>query len=200
MREDLAPRAFVANDRGAVAVEFALVIPTLMFLYLGLVSLAVGVDVSRRVNVLAGTVADLLAQGPGVSCNEVTADVAAASAILWPHDPSGTEVAMAGVAVTVGSSGKVSARVDWSAARRVTARDGNQQPVPAPAEWEPGSLLSPIPAGFDSPNTSFVIATVKRTYVPVVGGGMAGTIQLVATMPFGVRSGGLTWRGATACA
>jgi Flp pilus assembly protein TadG len=51
-----------SDERGIVAVEFALILPILLMLYLGLVEFAQGYRVSQKLDLLAHTLADLTAQ------------------------------------------------------------------------------------------------------------------------------------------
>jgi Flp pilus assembly protein TadG len=55
-------RGFAGADKGIVAVEFALILPIMLTLYLGLVEFAQGYRVSQKLDLLAHTLADLTAQ------------------------------------------------------------------------------------------------------------------------------------------
>lgn len=55
-------RLLQKNDKGISAVEFALILPVLLTLYLGTIDLSTFIIVDRKVSVVAGSVADLVAR------------------------------------------------------------------------------------------------------------------------------------------
>jgi len=55
-------RTFGSQDRGIAAVEFALILPFMMLLYIGSIELSSAVSVDKRVAVAAGALGDLVAR------------------------------------------------------------------------------------------------------------------------------------------
>ena len=51
-----------SDERGVAAVEFALILPFLLLLFLGTIEASSLITVDRRVNVISGTVGDLVAR------------------------------------------------------------------------------------------------------------------------------------------
>ena len=114
LRRLLAQSRRVAAAREAVAaVEFALVVPVLLILFMGTIEVSDLIAVDRRVNVVAGTVADLVAREDDcIAASEMTDYFKASEGIIVPYNKSALKQAVAFLAV---SSGGV-ATVSWSQA------------------------------------------------------------------------------------
>jgi hypothetical protein len=85
-------KRFLGDNRAVAAVEFALILPFLLALYLGSIEASSLITVDRRVNVLSGTVGDLVARwdprpGP-LDAATVTDYFEASESILFPY-PTG---------------------------------------------------------------------------------------------------------------
>lgn len=78
-------KGFLGDRRGAVMVEFAAAIPVFVVLLLG------GVEVSRlallhqKMDRLATTMADLVAQGETITAAQLNTFYAAAEPVMWPY-------------------------------------------------------------------------------------------------------------------
>ena len=75
----------VRDRRGVSAVEFALILPTMIVLYLGIAETGNAITVYRRMSAIASTAADLTAQTKTVSTADLDDIVSASSAILSPY-------------------------------------------------------------------------------------------------------------------
>ncbi|MBU1305031.1 MAG: pilus assembly protein, partial [Alphaproteobacteria bacterium] len=105
---------FAGNTAGVAAVEFALILPFLLTLYLGSIEASSLYTVDRRVEVISSTVADLVARwNPNegtIPTNTLDDYFKAAEAILTPYSPTGmTQVVSV---LQVSSAGL--AKVVWS--------------------------------------------------------------------------------------
>jgi len=106
-----AVQRFLADTRGIAAVEFALVLPLLLILYLGSVEAAALYVSDRKVATIAGSVADLVArQKEEVAASQVEDYFVAARSILGPLDTDGLVQAVS--LLSIDSDGE--ARVVWS--------------------------------------------------------------------------------------
>lgn len=76
--------AFLKHPGGAAAVEFALIIPTIMLLYYGMVEGTQAMLAKRRAGYLTTAVGDLVTQKAQVSAAEVDGIFAASTAVLKP--------------------------------------------------------------------------------------------------------------------
>lgn len=75
---------FLRDRRGAAAVEFALIIPTIMLLYYGMVEGTQAMLAKRRAGYLTTAVGDLVTQKAQVSTQEVLNIFDASTAVLKP--------------------------------------------------------------------------------------------------------------------
>jgi len=209
---------FARAKEGVALVEFALVLPVMIIFYFGLVGLTIGIMQDRKVTMVGRTVADLTGRMQGVMNNqEVNNIVAAAGSVLAPHDPNGTEVILASVAVLV--TGRtpqgqdiLTTRICWSAGR-IIRKSGNDYVVDTMSnlgEWARGNPYpDPLPAGFANGNTSFVVSSVKQEYKPVIGAQLMRlvtkpsreSIPLEEQMPWPVRPPvrEIPWEGQAPC-
>ncbi len=113
---------FAGDGRGVSAIEFALIAPVLILLYLGMAELTLGMMASRRVSHLASTIGDLAAQSDTLTPDNVTDLWEIANSIL---DPFGTTtmvdnktvsiLKMRMASVTMQTTNKITkASVNWS--------------------------------------------------------------------------------------
>lgn len=88
-------RGFSSNNRAIAAVEFALILPFMLVLYMGSVELSQAVSVDRKLAVVAGALGDLVARVED-ELPEATLDdyFAAAQAIMRPYDTDALEQAI----------------------------------------------------------------------------------------------------------
>lgn len=92
-------RQFIADRRGVGAVEFALIAPLLLSLYITSFELTIGFSVSKRVTHSADTIADLVAREASVNKAFLATMPHLAASIFVPytaHDPS---IKVTGVAI-----------------------------------------------------------------------------------------------------
>jgi Flp pilus assembly protein TadG len=96
------------NEQGVVAVEFALVLPLVLTLYLGLVEFSQGYRISEKVNLLAHTLADLTAQQlnaptgvTGVANGQAAIDEPTIQSIFSAAKPLMAPISAANVRMTI---------------------------------------------------------------------------------------------------
>ena len=63
---------FAQDRRGVSAVEFAMLLPLMMTLYLGTVEISQGVGIDRKVTLTTRTVADLASQASSITNTDMT--------------------------------------------------------------------------------------------------------------------------------
>lgn len=152
--------SFRRNRDGVSAVEFALVLPLILSLYIGSSEVSQGIATDRKVTLMARTVADLTSQYNEVS-NAVMSNVLNASAaVMQPYSAAPLKITVS--SVVIDAQGK--ATVAWSDTRNGTAR-------------APGEVVT-LPSALSVPNTSLIWGEVQYTYTPVIGYVITGPLTL----------------------
>lgn len=138
---------------GVAAIEFALILPVMLLLYLGMTQVTLGLNMDRKVVILSRTVADLVGRDREVTTAELDEIVRAALVVLEPYDPTGVSITISSVYVVDEDDG-LEGRVCWSYANAAGTARARETTVP-------------IPTGFDTADTSFILAEVSLPYDPV---------------------------------
>lgn len=165
--------AKAAGDaRGVAAVEFALLLPVMLTLYIGAVEVTQALTADRKIVLLTRTVGDLTTQSSRVAPADLEAILNAATAVLAPLSATSAKVRLTSVAITASGSAdpKVpnKASVCWSYQRNWTT-------------WSSGTLLDTnlLPTALrGDPGTSLIMAEVQYPYKPVIGYVLTGTMTL----------------------
>jgi Flp pilus assembly protein TadG len=155
---------FARDKRGVSAVEFALLAPLMIGLYLGSVEISEGISVDRKVTLAAGAVANLAAQGQTISTSDMTNILNAATTILAPYSTSTLKITVSCISIDANQV----AKVKWSATRNGTARSA-------------GSAIT-LPSALSVKSTQLVYSEVSYTYQPTIGYVITGTLPLADTM------------------
>jgi Flp pilus assembly protein TadG len=162
------------SERGAAAIEFALVLPAMLPMLLGMTEITYGVNMDRKLVLVSRAVADLTGRVNSVTTSDVNNILNAASAIMQPYNTTGMKMVLTSVGVTTVAGAPVGT-VQWSCAR------GTGATARATAS------LYTVPAGFENA-TSFVVAEVTQTYTPMFGWSITGPIPLSQTTAWPVRN------------
>jgi hypothetical protein len=97
-------RRFLGDNRAVAAVEFALILPFLLALYLGSIEASSLITVDRRVNIISGTVGDLVARWDqrigDLPAGAVTDYFEASENIMFPYSTDELEQTVSVVAVS----------------------------------------------------------------------------------------------------
>ena len=87
-------RRLRADSRGVSAVEFALIAPVILLLYFGLTEFC---QAQKRVNHVAATIGDLIAQNGQLTSSEVTSFLQAGDLIMSPYAPEDLQLRVSSV-------------------------------------------------------------------------------------------------------
>ena len=109
---------FAKDKKGVAAVEFALIAPILITLFLGSVEFSQAITVGRKLTALASSTADLVAQTDEINNAEITNVFQASTAILAPYSTGTLTVVVS--SIIIDNNGD--ATVSWSDAFQGTAR------------------------------------------------------------------------------
>ncbi len=154
-------RGFAADQRGVSAVEFAILLPLMLTLYLGGVEISQAVSADRKTTLVAHTVGDLTAQAANVQSSDVTNILNAATAVAYPFPSSNLKVTL--TSVCIDSTG-TKATVGWSQTLNGTARTG--------------TVTSSIPTALMVANTSLIWGEASYAFKPTIGWTITGTLNL----------------------
>lgn len=153
-------RRFARDERGVSAVEFAMLLPLMMTLYLGSVEVSQGISADRKVTMTARAVADLVSQVSSINNSAMTNVLNAASSVMSPYDVTKAKVTVS--LVTIDANSK--ATITWSDTLNGTKR-------------ATGSVVT-LPTALVIPNTSLVWGEVTYSYTPTIGYVISGTLNL----------------------
>lgn len=103
-------RRLTRDRRGTSGIEFALIAPILLMIYLGAFELSVGFNMSQKVSQATGTVADILSQKTEVTPSELDGMKNVALSIMAPFSVSKYTLKVSGIRVTAPGVGVVA----WS--------------------------------------------------------------------------------------
>jgi Flp pilus assembly protein TadG len=164
-------RRFVCETGGVSAVEFALVLPLMLTLYLGSVEVSQAISASRKVTLVSRAVADLTSQAStNITSADMTNMLNASSAIVSPFAAANLKVTVSCIAIdTTGN-----ATVKWSETLNGTKRTTNSQVSVNDALKVPNSWLLWTEAQYD--------------YTPAIGYVITGTMTLKDQMYMSPRS------------
>lgn len=152
------------DERGVSAVEFALILPVMMVLYLGGVEVSKGISVNRKVTLAARTLSDLVAQVAKVTAADISNVLSAGEAVSWPFNDGNLKLRVSNVEVDALGV----AKIKWSRARNWTPRADN----------DVLTGVDDVPAGVKVPGkvTYLIWSEVEYFYKPAVGGGVYAII------------------------
>jgi Flp pilus assembly protein TadG len=167
----------IGESRGVSAVEFALVAPLMISVYLGCAAISDGVAVDRKVSLIAGTLANLTAScgdsntNSGscpnniISSTEMTNIFAASSAIMQPYSTGPLKMSLSCIAI----DDKGNVTVPWS--------------VPSNGGTKLTSFtFSDTESALKVKSTQLLYAVVSYNYTPIVGTGFIPNLTLADHM------------------
>lgn len=155
-------RRFAGDRRGVSAVEFALIAPLMIGLYLGCVEISEGVSADRKVSLTAAALANLTAQVSTITSSDMNNILDASSAIIAPYSASKLKIKV--YCLNIDSSKNVT--VKWSASRN----------------GAPSNDSTSVPSALKVANSQLLLAEVSYAYTPTVGYTITGTLNLADKM------------------
>ena len=156
-----------ARDRdGVSAIEFAMILPFMLTLYLGSVEVGDGLAIQFKSTLAARTVADLTTQYVSINNATMSTILNAATAVVTPYSSAGMIVTVS--EISTNSSGQ--AVVQWSDSLNGTARSV-------------GSSIT-LPSALQQKNITIIYGEVTYPYTPSLGYVLTGTINIYESMYF----------------
>jgi Flp pilus assembly protein TadG len=154
---------FLRDRRGVAALEFALIAPVIILLYLGSVELTTGLDVNKNLGRAGSMVADLVTQQQTITKADITNIMAIAKATMLPYQRDTPQIKITAIDVPVTGS----AKVVWS---RQTKNGVESTPYTA------GSTAN-INANLLIPGTSVIRVETNIAYVPLIAWTIKGKVS-----------------------
>ena len=145
---------FLWQESGIAAVEFSLILPILVLLWIGGVEVTQGLSVDRRCNNLAAAIGDLVARDKKLKPSDISAIFDIAPGAMFPHPTSGMSMRVS--AVKMDEDGN--ATIAWSQA------EGSE-----PAYADDYDVNSIVAASLRAPDSQLIMAEVYYNYTPTVG-------------------------------
>jgi Flp pilus assembly protein TadG len=153
-------RRLARDERGISAVEFAMLLPLMVTLYLGGVEVSQAVAVDRKVTLVSRTLGDLVAQATNVTTSDMTNIMAASAAIVVPYSDAKLTITVS--SVKIDSAGV--AKIAWSDTKNGTARTV-------------GTTVT-LPTALNMANSTLIWAEAQYAYTPAIGYVITGTMNL----------------------
>ncbi len=153
-------RRIARDQRGASVVEFALLLPLMVTLYLGTVEISQGIAVDRKLTLTARTVADLVSQVSTINNAAMNDIMAASAAVMYPYSTNTLKVTITSIKIDSNSK----ATVDWSDSYNGTPRAKDSTVT--------------VPAALLVPNTWLIWSEVEYVYTPTIGYVLTGSLTL----------------------
>jgi Flp pilus assembly protein TadG len=147
---------FTSHKKGIAAVEFALTLPIMLFVFVGVTEVGQAVSISHRVTITARTITDLVTRETSsteVPASTIQTDLAAAAQVIAPYPSTTLTVTVS--EITTDSNGN--ATVTWSQ----SWPNNNNALVK-------GSSFT-LPTALQGNNISIIYGKVSYGYTPVLG-------------------------------
>lgn len=157
-----AAKRFRGDERGISAVEFALVLPVLLSVFIGVSEVGQAVSISRKVTITTRTVTDLVTQNTSLSQSQLNTLLAASAETIAPYPSSNLSITVS--EISIDANGK--ATVTWSGSYPYSAN-----------ALQAGSTFQ-LPSNLNTPSTSLIYGLVSYAYTPTFGYNIIGTMSL----------------------
>lgn len=159
-------RRFAGDGGGVSAVEFALILPFMLTLYLGGAELGDGLAIQFKATLAARTVADLASRYTSIDSATMGEILGAASTVVTPYSTANMTVTVSELEFASGSN---TATVEWSCSLNGTKRAiGSTFALPTAFQQLPSN-----PSGY-----YVILGEVTYPYTPSMGYVITGTINM----------------------
>lgn len=156
-------RELARDKRGVSAVEFAMLLPLMVTLYVGVVEVSEGVAIDRKTTLVARSVGDLVAQATNITNNDVSNIFAAAKAVVAPYSDANLKVRISSVKIDAQNV----AKIEWS-----DTKDPKKYPAHAV-----GSTVT-LPSALNTANAWLIWGEAEYDYTPAIGYVLIETMTL----------------------
>ena len=160
---------WTADERGSVVIEAAIIFPVLVIIFLGMVEFSQAHTVKRRVQNVASTTADLIAQSQSVTTADLNDIASIGAQLMRPFSSTGLSLTLTSVAEDTDSKITVQWSCSWS-------------PLSSSANCAAGgTAFTGLPTGLLNPGQSLIIGQTLYPYTPAIGEFLTGGLTFSAT-------------------
>lgn len=158
----IAIRRFVRERRGISAVEFALLLPVMLTLFLGGTELTQGITIKRKTTIATRAIGDMVAQAINITDAEMQGIFQATAAVIAPYSAGNYKIIVSSIGIDAAGT----AKVIWSdATNGATPRERDSEVT--------------LPDGLNQfPNTTLIWAEGEYGYTPAIGYMITGEMKL----------------------
>lgn len=157
------------DRHGVSGVEFAMILPFLLMLLIGMTEITDALNQDRKVSRMSSAITDLVAQAQTVDTDELDLYMSLGERILAPYPTDNLSIIIASVSFT--ATGE--AEVDWS----------YSDPSSASSDWKPGEPPPvTLPPTVAIPSTSIVLGQATLDYVPPFAGLVLGNYKSFSSL------------------
>jgi Flp pilus assembly protein TadG len=188
-------RKFSTNADAVAAVEFAIVVPFMLLLYIGGVEFAEGMAINVKVSATAHAIGDMVSQNTALSTTQMQNILTGATAIIAPYPTtsgSGSNItSLMSVTVSeISSDANGNLTLQWSQSYNGSTFGSGRSSInanpPYGALSVPTSLNGTV-GNANNPNSqndqvSFIVSEVSYLYTPNLGSSLPGTINGTLTL------------------
>jgi Flp pilus assembly protein TadG len=176
-------RRLIGDKQAIAAVEFALILPLMLMIYLGLVEFSRGLRASQKLDLVAHVLADLTAQKltggagtgqAGINNSDVTAIFGAATTLMsLPSDDTTVKMTISEVTITAPTPTTWEARTSWSIVKNGATKRNCQlldaaDVAPVSFTTMPTSYTTASASGVNPVTGSVIVADVVYSYSPKI--------------------------------
>jgi Flp pilus assembly protein TadG len=154
-------RGLRGDRRGVAAVEFALLTPVLLLVYLGGFEASQAVATFRKLSDMTVELANITAQYTTMSNTDVTSVEAASTQIMAPYTTSNAAIVVSEITTDANSNATVTWSVPYNGATALTK----------------GASYT-LPSGMVTASTSYILVKSTYTYTPSIGSAYIGAIPM----------------------
>jgi Flp pilus assembly protein TadG len=177
-------RKFSTDADAVAAIEFAIVVPFMLLLYVGGIELADGMAINVKVSATAHSVADMVTQNTSLSTAQMQNILTGATAIIAPYPVTSGSSSLLSVTVSeISSDANGNLTLRWSQSYNGTSFGPGRTSltnltVPTSLNGTVGNANNP---NNQNDQVSFILSEVSYAYTPNLGYAISGTVNLQDT-------------------
>jgi Flp pilus assembly protein TadG len=154
---------FASHEKAMAAVEFALILPIMLVVFVGVTQVGEAVSISQKVTITARTITDLVTrENSPLAASELNTDLQAAAQVMVPYPSSTVTVTVSEISTDANGN----ATVDWSGSWPNNTK--------ALLQGAPFTL----PSSLSGKNVTVVYGQVSYGYTPLFGYNIIGPITI----------------------